>query len=514
LWLEKMAGCKGHFWQFCGTIFSMAKVAWRSELPVRIDRSSERSLGRQIYGEIAQAVLDGQLLPGSRLPSERQLSSDLGVARNTVNAAYDQLAAEGYIERVIGSGSRVSKAVRPQPFSIGRLPQRRSEPRLSRRGASLSDATLAIDTDENASEGIGAPALDAFPLAVWRRLAAKQIDRLTPADLGYGTARGYAPLRSMIADYLARTRRMNVASHRILIVAGAQQAYDLIARLLLDPGDGILFEEPGYLGARAAFLAADARLVPAPVDHEGMDVRSLTLKQRTARLAYTTPAHQFPLGPTLTLARRLALLEWAEDVNAWVVEDDYDGEFRYAGNTLSALACLDRSGRVIYVGSFSKILFPALRLGFMVVPENLAARAASARGFIDRQSPVLEQATLAAFMEEGHFARHVVRMRSLYAQRRTAAIRAFERHARSVIDLTVPETGVHLIARLRTKVDGEAVAAAVRACGLAAVPLARYYLGPPRLNALLVSFANLSNADVTVRRAVKAIENLTMRRSR
>lgn len=488
----------------------MAKTAWQSDLPVHIDRSSDTTLSRQIYGEIARGVLDGHLLPGSRLPSARRLSIELGVARNTVNVAYDQLVAEGYIERVVGSGSRVTKGVRAQPASPSQgTATRERRPQVSRRGLRLTDATLAIGASETHAESIGNPALDAFPTTLWRRLMTRQLERLSASELGYGAPRGYAPLCAAIAEYLARTRRLTVSSDRIIVVGGAQQAYDLMARLLLDAGDVVLFEEPGYPGARAAFLAAGATLRPVMVDGEGANVESLRSRRRMARMAYTTPAHQFPLGPTLSLSRRLALLEWAEAVNAWILEDDYDGEFRYAGNPISALASLDRNGRVIYVGTFSKLLFPALRIGFVVVPSSLAARASSARGFMDRHCPILEQATLAAFMEEGHLARHTTRMRSIYAERRAAALRAFHDYAGDIFELSVPETGVHLVARFQKRRDDRAAAAAVRACGLAAMPLSSYYIGTPRASGLLVSFANLVNADAVICRVAKAVRGST-----
>jgi GntR family transcriptional regulator/MocR family aminotransferase len=484
----------------------MAKTAWQTDLPLSIDRAADKGLSRQIYTEIARAILDSRLLPGARLPSARGLGKELNVARNTVNSAYDQLAAEGYIERVVGSGSKVSASVRVQPFlGAQKLSAKQRRPRLSRRGTELTNGTLAVLKDEFGAKYIGDPALDAFPIKLWKRLVARQLERLSPDELGYGVPGGYKPLRDVIAEYLARTRRMTVSPEQVIVVAGAQHALDLTARLLLDAGDGVLFEEPGYPGARAAFVAAGATLCPVRIDDEGMDLESLPSRKRGARLAYTTPAHQFPLGPTLSLRRRLALLEWAQDVNAWIIEDDYDGEFRFAGNPLSALASLDRSGRVIYIGTFSKVVLPALRLGFMVVPESLAERTLAARKYTDRHSPLLEQAALAAFMEEGHFARHIVRMRAIYAERRSALMNAFRKHAQDLFDVIAPETGVHVIARLRTRMDDKMAADVVRTCGLAAMPLSSYYVGMPKSRGFLVSFANIRDADSIVRDAVKAL---------
>ncbi len=484
----------------------MAKTAWESDLSLHIDRSGGEPLSRQIYAAVARAVLDGDLLPGSRLPSARRLSGDLGVARNTVNIAYDQLSAEGYIERIVGSGSRVSNAVHvPSAPATVRPSARQRRPHLSKRGVRIADAALAVGRDELGAPSIGAPALDEFPRRLWRRVLAQQLEHLSIAELGYGTGNGYAPLRAHVAEYLARTRHMGVTASQIIIVAGAQQALDLSARLLIDREDRVLFEEPGYPGARAAFLAAGARLVPVRVDDEGMDIASIPRMKRPARLAYTTPAHQFPLGPTLGLSRRLALLEWAESANAWIVEDDYDGEFRYAGNPLSALSSLDRSGRVIYVGTFSKILSPALRIGFMVLPEALRARVEAVRGYVDRHSALLEQAALAAFMSEGHLARHIVKMRAIYSVRRAAALRAFRMHASDLVDVTVPETGLYVVARFRVGVDDRVAARVARERGLAAMPLSSYYIGGSAASGLLVSFANLRDAPGVVRSAMNAI---------
>ncbi|HTU80894.1 MAG TPA: PLP-dependent aminotransferase family protein [Candidatus Acidoferrales bacterium] len=491
------------------------KTAARSELrPLKLDRASDKPLNRQIHGEIAAAVLAGKLKPGSRLPSTRMLSNELGVSRNTVNAAYEQLAAEGYIESAVGAGTRIASLLPADLLGQSRSqrPGKVRAPRLSRRGAAMARATVPFDVVERRAPGIGEPAIELFPFRIWKHLMARQFDSLAKSELGYANPAGFLPLREQIATYLESTRGIRVSSRRILVVAGTQQALDLVARLLLDAGDRVLVEDPGYPGARAALLAACAELVPVSVDAEGMDVGSLRHPHRKARAAYVTPAHHFPLGATMTLGRRLALLEWAEGSNAFILEDDYDGEFRYAGSPLSAIASIDTGGRVIYIGSFSKLLYPSLRLGFMVLPEELLPRIVSVRGFTDRHSPVVEQATLAAFMGEGHFARHVRQMRAIYEQRRSALIEALSRHAGDLVDVVAPETGMHLLVGLRGLNDKRA-AEAIGPQKLAIVPISNYYHRSRRCDVLLLGFAQCTPDDVdrSVRNLAKAVRTLKKR---
>ncbi len=489
----------------------MAKTAGQGDLPLlRLDRKSQTPLHKQLHAEISRAVLDGRLKPGARLPSTRRLSSDLGIARNTANAAYDQLLAEGYVECAVGSGTRVASAlpshVAPRARQRERQTRSAKAPLLSRRGTQLTAATRSADSVEGRGPAIGAPDVSAFPLKQWKRLMARQIEALPRDQLAYTRSAGYAPLRSAIAEHLGRTRGMSVSPKQVIVVAGAQHALDLAARLFLDHGDSMLFEDPGYLGARIAFLAAGVTLRPVPVDAEGMVVDAT--RHTEARAAYITPAHQYPLGMTMSLARRLALLEWAEKANAWIFEDDYDGEYRYGSDPLSALASLDASGRVIYIGTFSKVLFPGLRIGFMVVPPNVAGRVASARGFTDRHSPIIEQATLAAFMRSGAFARHVRRMRSMYEERRAAVVRALERHGRGLVDVEAPQTGMHVTVWLPHQADDTRVAeGAASAAPLVVLPISGYCMRPLPRGGLQVGFAQapIASIEPAVRRIVEAV---------
>jgi GntR family transcriptional regulator / MocR family aminotransferase len=481
----------------------------RNDLPaIVLKRNSNRPLNEQLRSEIAQIILAGKLRPGARLPSTRRLSQELGISRNTVNEAYDQLAAEGYLQSAVGIGTRVVPTLPPELLRPGR-PQRTKlhGTRLSLRGNEIAKVTIALDRIESgAGTQIGNPALDLFPFDTWKRLMAQQVERLSHAEFGYANPAGFQPLREQIAAHLARSRGLRVTSNRIIVVAGAQQALDLTARLLLDDGDPVLFENPGYPGARAALMGAGAHLRPVAIDGEGMNVGSLSSVDRQARAAYVTPAHQFPLGPTMTLSRRLALLEWAEEQNAFILEDDYDGDFRHAGKPISAIASLDTYDRVIYVGTFSKVMLPSLRLGFMVVPEELVTQITSVRGFMDRHSPVLEQATLAAFLELGYFARHIRHMREVYTERRALLITELLNHTNDLLDIYAPETGAHIIANLHG-ISGQRAAKAIGTQEIAIVPLSHYYFEPTKSNGLLLNFANSTAAGIqrSVRNIARAL---------
>jgi GntR family transcriptional regulator / MocR family aminotransferase len=473
------------------------KKPGRSDLAaLSVERKSDVPLSRQIYHEIARAILARRLACGARLPSTRALSAELGVSRNTVTAAYEQLSAEGYIESTVGAGTRVARVLPLETLGASHFRETKGKDlHLSRRGGEIVRHTQACDLVEGYSPQIGTPDLNHFPMRIWKHLIAQQCERLARSEFGYASSLGFGPLRDEIAKHLAQTRGIAVSRERVVVLSGAQQALDLIARLLLDPGESILFEDPGYPGARAAFLAAGVNVVPVGVDDDGMKVSSPSSKLQAARAAYVTPAHQFPLGTTMSLSRRLALLDWARAVKGFVVEDDYDGDFRYSGQPLSAIASLD-SDRVLYIGTFSKVMLPALRLGFLVLPQHIVRQFTSARGFVDRHSPILEQATLAAFMEQGHFARHIRRMRKLYLKKRSVLIKALKTHAADLLDVEAPDTGMHVIARLHRLPDRRAANAVARN-SLILMPISYYYAQQHRRGTgLIISFANATLNDI------------------
>jgi len=473
-----------------------------------LDSQSGLPLYRQLYDSLRRGILDGRLRPGARLPSTRELASVLSVSRNTVMNAFEQLLAEGYLEGHVGSGTFVTRSLpedtlharRGAAAVAARGPQGRRQAAataatapsaLSRRGEGLARVQASSAGAWGAARPFrpGTPALDEFPFEVWGRLAARHW-RQPPAELlGYGDPAGHLPLREAIATYLGTARAVRCEPAQVIVTAGAQQALDLAARLLIDPGDHVWIEDPGYLGARAALSGAGARLVPVPVDEEGLDVSAGAARAPRARLVYVSPSHQYPLGVTMSLARRLQLLEWAERAGAWVLEDDYDSEYRYAGRPLAAMQGLDRGGRVIYLGTFSKVLFPALRLGYVVVPEGLAAAFANARGVLSRFSPSVDQAVLAEFIEEGHFARHIRRTRSLYAARQAALVEAVRRELDGLLEVAPDEAGIHLVGWLKEGSDDRAASQAAARLGVDAQPLSAFTLEHKRRPGLLLGYA-------------------------
>jgi GntR family transcriptional regulator/MocR family aminotransferase len=477
------------------------------------DPGSPEPLCRQLYGRLRGLILGGRLGPSWKLPSTRALAADLGVARNTVMAAYEQLLAEGYLHGRAGSGTYVTASL-PEHLLHAPAPPGPGGPRgptphgLSRRGAAL--AALPGFAEPGRPVGPfrhGLPALDEFPFALWARLTARRW-RARPARLlGYGDPAGYRPLREAIAGYLAAARGVRCDPDQVVVVAGSQQGLELAARVLLDPGDAALVEDPGYPGARGALLAAGARLVAVPVDAEGMNVAAARPGRARARLAYVTPARQYPLGVTMSAARRLALLAWAARAGAWVLEDDYDSEYRYAGRPLAALQGLDRDGRVLYLGTFSKVLFPALRLGYLIVPPGLVEPFARARALADWHSMTLTQAVLADFLAEGHFARHVRRMRTLYAERQAALVAAAARELVGLLDVPPADAGMQLVGWLPPGLGDVAAARRAAAAGVAAHPLSSLGAGPGRRPGLLLGYTGFTPRQIRdgVRRLAQAL---------
>jgi GntR family transcriptional regulator/MocR family aminotransferase len=445
-----------------------------------LDRGGSVPLYRQLYDGLREAILSGRLRPGARLPSTRALAGDLGASRNTVLSAFGQLFAEGYLEGRVGAGTTVVRTLpetllRARPEAAGaERPGRR--PRLSRRGALLVGTRAALTRGAATARPFrpGLPGLDAFPFDLWTRLVARRWRRVPRQLLDYGDPAGYAPLREAIAAYLGEARAVRCEAAQVIVVTGAQQAVDLAARVLLDPEDIAWVEEPGYPGARGALVAAGIRLVPVPVDAEGLDVRRGARRAPGARLVYVTPSHQYPLGVTMSLNRRLALLEWASASGAWILEDDYDSEYRYAGRPLAALQGLDTAGRVIYAGTFSKVLFPALRLGYLVVPPELVDAFVAARALADRHSPSVTQAALADFIDGGHLARHVRRTRALYAERQAALVRAVGRTLGGLLEVAPAEAGMHLVGWLPAGVDDRDASRVALAREVDAPPLSAF----------------------------------------
>jgi GntR family transcriptional regulator / MocR family aminotransferase len=461
-------------------------------LHLAIDRTLGVPLHRQLYDALRDAVLDGRLRPGQRIPSSRGLAADLGVSRLPVLSAYEQLLHEGYLVGRTGSGTFVSDAVpddlfRPAP-GTDRLPSAR-RPSASVRPPLVSERpALASWTIPVAPFQVGLPALDRFPRAAWARLVARNVHAETPDRLGYGDPAGLVALRVAIAEHLRASRAVRCEGDQVLIVPGSQAALRLAAAALLEPGTRVAVEEPGYFGAHRALRAGGAELVPVPVDEDGLNVAALARHGGSIRGVYVTPSHQYPLGVTMSAARRFALLDWAAAHRAWILEDDYDSEFRYVSRPVGALQGMDGRDRVIYIGTFSKAFCPAVRLGYVVVPPALWTRFLDERTAFDVFTPTLYQRALAEYLHAGHFARHLRRMRSAYLDRRDALLRGLARHCGDLLRVHNADAGLHLTVLLREGIDDQDVVARLRRHGLSALPLSTSYLASSRRHGLLLGF--------------------------
>lgn len=471
-------------------------------LMIPVDRAAPEPLHRQVCESLRQSILEGRLGPGARLPSSRALAADLGVSRNTVLLAFEQLLAEGYLSARIGSGTQVARDL-PTELLGEREPSAGvsfdGEGReLSKRCEQFTSVPFTTRRLWGAVRPFqsGLPALDHFPTRTWATLASKRLRRRSPDSLSYHDPRGWPDLRSAIAEHLAVARGVDCEPDQVLVTSGTQQALDLCARVLLDPGDVAWIEEPGYTGARAALTAGGARVLPIPVDAEGLQVGRAEVGAESPRLIYVTPTHQFPKGVTMSLARRLELLRLAERKRCWVVEDDYDSEFRFEGTPVTALQGLDRNGRVLYLGSFSKTLAPSLRLGFLVLPPDLVDPVLAARVVMDQQCPTFEQAVLADFLREGHFARHVRRMRKLYRQRRDLLSAELDKHLAGLVEVEATDTGVHLVARLPRGIDDRALARAAVEQGIEVVPLSAYHMHAPERGGLVLGYGAFDEEQI------------------
>lgn len=453
-------------------------------LHLSVERRSAVPLHRQIYEGLRQAILDGRLRPGRRLPSTRALALELEVSRLPVLAAYEQLVHECYLEGRPGSGTFVSAAL---PDDLLRAAQVAPATRTKQ-----TPLARLHDHGGLAPFRTSLPALDQFPHAAWARLVARQAQALSLAHMAYGDPAGVDALRVAVAEHLRAARGVRCEAGQILIVPGSQAALRLVAAVLLAPGDRVAVEEPGYVGARAALGASGAERVPVPLDDEGIDVARLRRRGGRVRAVYVTPSHQYPLGTSMSAARRLALLDWASRSDAWVIEDDYDSEYRYVSRPLGALQGMDSNARVIYVGTFSKVMFPSLRVGYLVVPPPLWRDFVDARLAQDLFSPTLYQLALAQFLREGHFARHLRRMRGIYLRRREALLAGIARYCAGRLAVCNADAGLHATALLAAGLDDVDIVRRLRERGLTATALSTCYLGSERRSGLLLGFGGSS----------------------
>ena len=474
---------------------------------ITLDEKSDAPLYRQIYETIRRSILSGGLHSGRQLPASRLLAKQLGVSRMTVVNAYEQLLAEGYLEGRAGAGTFVAAHL-PEEFlqasGFKRL-ERQEKPltrrvKLSEYGSKLAQNSKIILRHHSATVLLpfqhGIAAIDEFPFGVWAKIAQKWQKKPPASVLGYGNAVGFQPLRDAIATHLASARGVRCTAEQIIITNGTQQALDLIGRVFLTAADDVCLEDPGYLGAHDIFAATGARVVPVPIDDEGFDLQNARKRSQSARIIYVTPSHQYPLGVTMSLARRLGLLEWARERDAFVIEDDYNSEYRYAGRPLASLQGLDNDGRVIYVGTFSKTIFPALRLGYLVVPVDLIEVFAAARALADLHSPAIEQAILAEFISERHFARHIRRMRGMYEERQQILVEEARKNLGRMLDVTLAEAGMHLIGWLPESISDREVSRRAAEVDLSLTPVSAYCINQKLRGGLLLGYTAFNGKQI------------------
>ncbi|MTI44794.1 GntR family transcriptional regulator [Roseibium hamelinense] len=461
---------------------------------IRIDKSSDRRISVQLYMGLRELLLSGGVTPGERLPATRTLASELGVSRTTVIDAVERLISEGLLVSRVGAGTYVSPALAAQkPLSMTPVgnPARMAEPRLSHAAIhAVPDFGPRSRLPHQSKAFITAlPALDDFPMAQWAKLSARHWRKERDHVTGYGEPFGYAPLRSAIARQLNASRGIKCDPHQIFITNGAQRAFSLVGGMLVNPGEPIWFENPGAIGARNAFVAIGAMPVPVAVDDEGLCVDDGLKKAPHFRLAFVTPSHQQPLGHVMSLSRRLALLKAANDADAMIVEDDYDGEFYYGDQPPPTLKSIDTQGRVIYVGTFSKSLFPSLRLGFILAPEGLVEGFERICKAWLSGVPTVTQAIVADFMDEGMFATHVRAMRQLYRERHDVLIAEAEKLA-GLLDVQQTQSGFHAVGLLNRRLDEQVLVEKAAHAGIAISGLSKYELQSKNLNGLVLGFGS------------------------
>ena len=472
---------------------------------IRLDRTATEPLHQQLYRQVRDELVSGSFNHNSsRIPSSRALAADLGISRFTVNLALSRLHAEGYLQSRIGSGTFVAEPL-PETFLSAQTAKTESHierpPRLSNRVRNIPDHRVGKQFDF----GIAGPpgvtfvpavaALDEFPIEIWERLRAEVLAKKGAHLLQYASSRGDPDLRKALATYLCDHRGARCHPDQIIITAGTQQAMMISATALVNRGEVAWIEDPGFYQARRAFGFAGATIVPRPVDREGITI-ARPAKQRSPKIIYVTPSHQFPLGMTMSLARRTALIDFARTCDAYIFEDDHNSEFRYTGPPLPCLQGLDNAGRVIYAGTMSKILYPSLRLGYILAPEQLVEPMIKIRAVMDQHSPAIDQATLARFLTEGFFLSHIKRMRKLYSDRREFFIEQFNNLLRKYFVLEIPEAGLHFVAWLRRKEDLPVITRVCGEIGIRPSPLSSCFMKAEPAPALTFGFAAWSRAQI------------------
>lgn len=485
----------------------------------------------QVYRALRRQILGGRMRPGARLPSTRWLALELGISRNTALFAYEQLIAEGYLTAGSHAGTYVATEL-PENLTFV------APDRVSCKNAIPSAVRLSAFASRIADDPVnaalireillrpalpydfryGRPSFADFPHATWDRTLARRARRRSIGDLDYGAPEGVAALRNELADYLHRARAVNCSPEQIVIVSGSQQAIDLAVRVLIDRGDRVVLENPHYFPARNVSRAAGAVLEFVDVDDQGMRLSDLAAKKGRVKLVFVTPSHQFPTGALMPLGRRLELLAWANRTGAVVFEDDYDSEYRYCGRPVEALQALDESGRVLYSGTFSKTMFPGLRLGYLVVPNQLVGIFRSVKSLLDTACPTNTQLALAEFMRDGHFERHLRRSRARNAERRAMLLESIERHLGDRVEVSGSEGGLHILLWINNtpmRHSADLVERAERA-GVGVYPVGPFYSGPPKRTGLLLGYTSLTEKEIAegIRRLGSVVASMSDRSQR
>jgi len=466
---------------------------------ISVDRNSQKSLYRQIYEAFRTRIFDGELRAGQLVPSTRQLALDLRISRFPVLNAYAQLLAEGYFESRMGAGTFIASSLPGEPRSQHR--KAALEFTAGARPVAAHTSTLPLYTKPSWADHLGPfqlgqPELNAFPLQVWSKLVARYSRNMHVQELQYGDAMGMKPLREAIAVYLGTARGVVCEADQIMIVNGSQQALDITTRVLLDRGTPVWVEEPGYWLVHHVLKTAACQPIPVPVDSEGLDVAEGIKLSAKARAAFVAPSHQFPLGVTMSASRRFQLLEWAEKAGAWIIEDDYDSEYRYDSSPISALQGLDRNSRTIYIGTFSKVLFPSLRLGYIVIPPDLVERFAAVRQAMDLCPSPVNQAVLTDFIRQGHFGRHIRKMREVYRERRRLLVSEIRRQIGSACTIVGGEAGLHLAILLNSQVRDTDITARAFKRKLWLSPLSLSYVGVDPRQGLVLGYGNTPTSQI------------------
>ena len=479
-----------------------------------IERGSSVPIYRQLDASMRRLILNGTLAPSQKLPSTRELAQELGVSRITVKSVYEQLVAEGYVFARTGAGTYVSDGLDIESSPKIRQPRHKAKPpnvEISEHARTILSSKASVRHGETDPFRPGVPALDLFPIKVWNKYLLDAMTCGKRHNLSYGEVNGSAALRASIARHLTDARSMQVDPGQIIITSGAQQAFVLIAFVLLNKGDTVWYENPGHIAGRDVMQVMGSNVAPVPTDNEGMDLNFAIEKHPRPALIFTTPSHQQPLGTTMSLVRRLALLNYAQETGAWIIEDDYDSEFRYRGRPLPALSALDSERRVFYVGTFSKSMFAAIRLGYIVVPPGLVETFAQARNLLGQSSSAVVEQALSRFMDDGRFVEHIRKMRRVYRDRRDILFDCLTKDCADSLEPQPTDAGMHMLAWLKNGINDQAAHRALLETGIESLPLSIYCIKPLKRSGIVLGFSGAHERRIPklVKRMSETLRSLT-----